>query len=263
MKRQGLLADNKRRTVILILGLLSSLSIYAQNSNAYQDALWGRKIVIGVDFGNPKNKSILNLREIITNKVKDSTLTTYTDETLREEEKTGKFMRTLGAITPDPYYDDEGILVYPDSLTPSDADPSSIISLFMVVTVRYSLHEATVKKEILALCPVVQKSVFVGDTEEKRVYLAGWVSYKELQPILEDESVFSDNIYSSITVHEFLTKKIMLYNDYVYKINNAANKAIWQFHGSKDPFEPNINTIMEEARARQKLLKMERIIYKY
>lgn len=109
----------------------------------------------------------------------------------------------------------------------SDIPSAEVKSYYLKESAYYDQATATFHRQVVALCPVLEREDDFGDGATK--YPLFWVRYEDLAPYLTKQQMMTSQLNNAamMSADDFFTRS--LYHGKIYKTNNLLGRALAQY----------------------------------
>lgn len=134
----------------------------------------------------------------------------------------------------------------------SDIPSREVKSYYIKESAYYDQATATFHKQVVALCPVLEREDDFGDGATK--YPLFWVKYEDLAPFLTKHQMMTSQLNNAamMSADDFFTRS--LYHGKIYKTNNPLGRTLAQYCSSDSAMTKEQKRIEAELAAFEKNL---------
>ena len=134
----------------------------------------------------------------------------------------------------------------------SDIPSREVKSYYIKESAYYDQATATFHKQVVALCPVLEREDDFGDGATK--YPLFWVKYEDLAPFLTKHQMMTSHLNNAamMSADDFFTRS--LYHGKIYKTNNPLGRTLAQYCSSDSAMTKEQKRIEAELAAFEKNL---------
>lgn len=134
----------------------------------------------------------------------------------------------------------------------SDIPSREVKSYYIKESAYYDQATATFHKQVVALCPVLEREDDFGDGATK--YPLFWVKYEDLAPFLTKHQMMTSQLNNAamMSADDFFTRS--LYHGKIYKTNNLLGRTLAQYCSSDSAMTKEQKRIEAELAAFEKNL---------
>lgn len=134
----------------------------------------------------------------------------------------------------------------------SDIPSREVKSYYIKESAYYDQATATFHKQVVALCPVLEREDDFGDGATK--YPLFWVKYEDLAPFLTKHQMMTSHLNNAamMSADDFFTRS--LYHGKIYKTNNLLGRTLAQYCSSDSAMTKEQKRIEAELAAFEKNL---------
>ena len=134
----------------------------------------------------------------------------------------------------------------------SDIPSREVKSYYIKESAYYDQATATFHKQVVALCPVLERADDFGDGATK--YPLFWVKYEDLAPFLTKHQMMTSHLNNAamMSADDFFTRS--LYHGKIYKTNNPLGRTLAQYCSSDSAMTKEQKRIEAELAAFEKNL---------